>query len=877
MAVTGSIQIRDARAQEAAPAENEADRQSQTSGGGAATTEEDVWAGVEVIVVTGSSAADLLADLSDANSVTAFDAEALEAIGATDISDIAAFTPNLEIVTAGATSPTLFIRGIGLNDFNANAAGAVGVFQDNVAINSPALQLGTLFDIETTNVLRGPQGTGPNRNASAGAIKIYSQKPTGDFGARLKFDYGNYDLVDVEGALQFPVYEDVLAGRVAFRLIQRDGIMRNRCSGAPPPSERTPRPGGTDPKDPQWSYCGESVNPNEVSNVDTYAPKYLNNRDNWAARGMLRFQPEVDWAEMDWLLLLRGSHLSQYSTVGQAIGTVGTQRFPGTGEPNIRGLLGGLDQGGFRDQDLERMREAAADKIAQNICDGPFSSCSTQQKRTVNALRDQKIARDLARQLDIDPWAGDFSHSGKTRNEIFGLALNGDVAVGDVTLNWVTGYDQWNRLVDIDLDMSANTLFETRTKDRGYQVYQELGLLGDLEDWPASLLGGPIEWNIGGYFLYEDLDVRVKNDFGDATGIGNVEGRKYSQKVASFAGYAGASWDIFDDFVLDGGVRYNWERREIDYLLFRSGPPLLQNEDIHWDKPTGTVRITYQAGGDASIYAKYTRGWKTGTFNATGSNRVGVAAASPETIDAFEVGMRGHFFDDRIDLYAAFFHYSYEDYQLFTSQSNAGAPPEFVILNAPDVELYGSEVESTLTPWEGGVFIVRFAWLEGEFLNFVRTQLDDIPDPANPLGSLVVQREIDDSGNRLLNAPRFTVNLSFQQTFELPGNLGTLTPRYDGTWKDDTYFDSTEGRGIPNVDEVQFLPPNTIGQQAYWLHNVRLTYRTPDGQISVAGWVRNIANQRYKTFAADVTTFQGTTLYFVGDPRTYGLSASFTY
>ena len=99
--------------------------------------------------------------------MTAFTPEELAAIGAAHISDLANFTPNLEFVVAGSTSPTFFIRGIGLNDFNANAAGAVAVYQDDVPLNSPALQLGSLFDVENAAVLRGPQGTGPFRNASA--------------------------------------------------------------------------------------------------------------------------------------------------------------------------------------------------------------------------------------------------------------------------------------------------------------------------------------------------------------------------------------------------------------------------------------------------------------------------------------------------------------------------------------------------------------------------------------------------------------------------------------------------------------------------------------------------------------------------------------
>ncbi len=74
-----------------------------------------------------------------------------------------------------------------------------------------------------------------------------------------------------------------------------------------------------------------------------------------------------------------------------------------------------------------------------------------------------------------------------------------------------------------------------------------------------------------------------------------------------------------------------------------------------------------------------------------------------------------------------------------------------------------------------------------------------------------------------------------------------------------------------------FLPEDTLGQRAYWLHNLRLAYRTPGGNVEIAGWVRNLENKAYKTFAFDGSTFRNTTIYFVGDPRTYGVSVSASF
>ena len=43
-----------------------------------------------------------------------------------------------------------------------------------------------------------------------------------------------------------------------------------------------------------------------------------------------------------------------------------------------------------------------------------------------------------------------------------------------------------------------------------------------------------------------------------------------------------------------------------------------------------------------------------------------------------------------------------------------------------------------------------------------------------------------------------------------------------GLWTDDTFYDATQGNGIPNNENLQYLPDFTVGQKAYWKHNVRL-------------------------------------------------------
>ena len=187
---------------------------------------------IEEILITGEKR-DTLQDAP--TSSTSFTAGDLQALRIENIADLSDYTPNLEIHTAfAASNPTIFIRGIGLKDYNANAAGAVAVYQDGVNINSPALQLGQLFDIEGIDVLRGPQGSVNGRNATAGAIMIRSAMPTGEFGVSTSLTYGNFNNREVEAAINIPLIKDLLSMRVAGTVQRRDGYTKNQCAGWDP-------------------------------------------------------------------------------------------------------------------------------------------------------------------------------------------------------------------------------------------------------------------------------------------------------------------------------------------------------------------------------------------------------------------------------------------------------------------------------------------------------------------------------------------------------------------------------------------------------------------------------------------------------------------
>ncbi len=810
----------------------------------------DPWTGVEEMIVVGSGAADLLTQSTQ--SVTRFDADFLKATGVDDISDLAGITPNLEIRKSDATSPTFFIRGVGLSDFNANAGGAVAVYQDGVAMNLPALQLGQLFDIGGVEVLRGPQGAGGGRNASAGAIKVTSRMPSGEFGASLNASYGNYNALELDGALEMPIVADTLSARFAFTFSDREGWGENGCAGLSPLSSRIANAAAFDGEE----FCGEQAEfavrkapplDNEffrISPVRGGLEKNVNDVGAWAARAIFRLTPQGN--DSEWTLIGRGGRTDQLSTLGQAVGA--SPRFPN-----------GATTFGYRESDIPPIFEAYIDE------------CRNSGGSRCNRVAQGRLPGRLARGLDVRPERGDYNRTGQTKLDTWGVSLQGELPVTDeIVLTSVTAFDRYTRFREQDQDFTSVEIFESIGNDDAWQFWQEVLLEREIGNDGLS-------WEAGAYFLMEELDSQSRFFQG-----GSISNQEYEQDAWSFAVHAGLAWEFLEVFTFEAGARYNWEQKDFQFTFVGVNPANSQGflDSEVWQAPSGVVSLRYAPTEDLSFYWKYSRGWKGGQFNAS-ATQLNVRPADPENIDSFELGFGGSFLDGRIGMTGALFFYQYEDYQVFVVEDNAGTVPQEVIINANDVLIYGAELEARLQPlltfvpeeFENLLITVRFGWLESEYLDFSQDVVRSFRVGQSVRNFPVTA---DFTGNPLINAPQYKVSIGAEWELLL-GDFGDLTPRYDGSWSDEVFFGANRGQGSINAQGESLLPKGTIGQKDYWLHNVSVRWRPPVPNLEILAWARNVTNEEYKTFAFDASNFAALIANFVGEPRTYGATVSYTF
>ncbi|WP_157218100.1 TonB-dependent receptor [Flavisphingomonas formosensis] len=183
--------------------------------------------GLEAIVVTARKQRENMQ--TTPISITAFSSERLEAQGITQISRIQDFTPNLTFANVPsnsgiASNAAVYIRGIGQNDFAPTVEPGVGIYIDGVYLGRTAGGVFDLIDVDSVEVLRGPQGTLFGRNTIGGAINITTVQPSNSFHAKGDIKYGTDNRINVRAMVTGPI-TDSLSAKISGGIFSQDGYV----------------------------------------------------------------------------------------------------------------------------------------------------------------------------------------------------------------------------------------------------------------------------------------------------------------------------------------------------------------------------------------------------------------------------------------------------------------------------------------------------------------------------------------------------------------------------------------------------------------------------------------------------------------------------
>ena len=185
---------------------------------------------LEEVIVTARKRVETLQETPLA--VTALDSESLREAGVRNLSDLNQVVPNIEVASGNGNSgiANIYIRGVGQRNSGANIDSGVGIYIDGIYLGRPDGALLDINDIQSVQVLRGPQGTLFGKNTTGGALVFTSNPPTDEFEGLVGGRVGNYDRLDGDLMINVPI-TDSLFTRLSGTHRSRDGYMENLYDG----------------------------------------------------------------------------------------------------------------------------------------------------------------------------------------------------------------------------------------------------------------------------------------------------------------------------------------------------------------------------------------------------------------------------------------------------------------------------------------------------------------------------------------------------------------------------------------------------------------------------------------------------------------------
>ncbi len=722
-------------------------------------------------------------------SVTTFDDTALEAHSMDDLSDLGDFAPNLSFAITGGfglqtSEAAVVIRGIGQIDTAIFSDPAVGIYVDGVFLARAQGRVLDLLDLERVEVLRGPQGTLFGKNTTGGAISLITRRPAPDFKARLRGTIGDFDRRDVAASVGGSLAPG-LSASLALLATRRDGFARSLEDGRRFYDD-----------DRQGGRLALRWLPSAKVSIDL-SSDYTRER-------------EVGGDQI--LLSLAATPLLDFYNRSQVAGG----RLPVTEELWVTG----------------NPSESHSTSPSYNDTDAYGTTLSVDWAagrslgiRSITAYRGFDF--DTAGDLDGTPRVLARAE-GPTKNDQFSQEVHLSGLGVDDRLDWLVGalYFREKPRSGVRLDLMID-LFAALEAAPG-PIVAPPGAPAFLCDPGPPPPGVPCFGGAG-----NPLNLAFFNGFGGL--------QLYDLETTSWAVFTEGTYRLGPKLSTTLGVRYSRDDKELAYVNVNAFGVI--DSDLHnagdWDAVTPRFSLAYQAKDDLLLYFTASRGYKSGGFNGRPQQRQVLDPFDPETVWAYEVGLKSDWLDRRLRLNGSAFFSDYDDIH-FAASLDVDGVPVFVTQNAGRAEISGFELELTSYPATG---------LEvSAGVGYTDTELTEL-HPTVPAGLR--------QGGMLPKAPEWTANGAIQYAFRL-GRRRSIVARADYSYRSKVWND------LANTPE--------IAQDAYSLVNARLLYAPSSDRWDVAAFVTNLTDEEYLERGFNGAAF-GTHLGIAGRPREWGLAA----
>jgi iron complex outermembrane receptor protein len=419
-----------------------------------------------------------------------------------------------------------------------------------------------------------------------------------------------------------------------------------------------------------------------------------------------------------------------------------------------------------------------------------------------------------------------------------GLTLSGDLGNG---YSWksITGYIDYSEpesFLDVN-PVVAPVRVTISFPQYAEQITQELQLQHQ---------GERADWIIGA--LYMDGDEGEKRRVDILPPIPGALNSDTDNNVKTTALFGDINYKLTDAMRLNLGLRYN--RDEVRNKFVGRGPFDGQTFDLSstQSEPTGRIGVDYTTAAGTMFYTSFARGFQGG-YNTVGFDTAGnprPATVKPETLNAFEAGMKSTLGDGRGIFNLAAFYYDYKDMQVRVGRIPIGADgspipggrPFYTTLNAGKAEIYGLETELSAYITDHLRFDLNAGYLKAEFDEYLS---------INDAGA-----RVDYSGNTLPRAPEFSGSAALVlDDIALGSATGSLRLEYQ-----------YRGDAFDNADNLYVLPETNF---------LNLLATVDFGKWRVWAGGRNLTDQKYFAF------YDGRNFGYPGQFRSWNVGASYSF
>jgi iron complex outermembrane receptor protein len=774
-----------------------------------------VGSDVEIISVTGARRREELAQ-DVPIPLTSISGDLLMDTGTFNVGRLQNIVPTVQFFSSNPRNTFVNIRGLGqpYGLTNDGIEPGVGFYVDGVLHTRPAATTVDFIDVERIEVLRGPQGTLFGKNTTAGAVLVTTRKPSFETGLNFELSYGNDNYTQAKASVTGPLGEKV-AGRLSFSATQRDGNIFN-----------------------------------------TVSQKYVNDLNNGGLRGQLLFTPSDD---TDILFAIDYTRQRPEGYAQVLAGVVPTLRAPSR---QFWQIVNDLNY------------------VPPNV------DPATQTVRPFDRVIDT-----------LTPW--------RSGNETGGVSFNLDKDIAGGTLTVTTAWRNWIWDPSNDRDylrLEVATLSQAPSKHE--QWTQEVRWAGDLSDRVNGVFGfyafdqklttNPVHSEAVGAdywrFVWTPPTGAAPNGTPDPTLYGPggsiIDNYYNGQESAitsqldtvSAALFAQLDFELTDRLHLLPGLRYNYDKKEVDWRqqalnvpVIPAGSPnppapvysdraaIVEDDDTNL---SGQLTLAFDASDRINYYATYATAFKSIGVNLGPPPSGGtVIEIPPEDLTHIELGLKSTL-RPGTTLNLSLFNTTVKDFQTQTLVPGINRP---VIASAEKVRVRGAELDVSANLGSAFSLYGALAYNDAKYVSFANAppplELTGLqPAPGNSAAF------VDASGGRLPGVSKWSASFGGEHRAPVNflGSSGELFTGFDLFWRDDFSSSSTPSQYL-NID-------------AYALLNFRVGFRSDDNWSGYF-WVRNAADEEYFELLQAAPGGQGAGHYGaqLGDPRTYGLTFRFNF